>query len=197
LLRNWFKNNTLQDGTKINKLMSTADMPDARAVRAASVTQTETANLHRFLAALRGTWRIPCLAAAFALILGVAALGVLRALLPATTTFIAQFHFTFPSAEAGRYPNGVAFSINELLDPAILAAVYRELDVAQYGLDQERFYGGFSIRPFALTESEAAERVRRQLLDRRLSFVERERLEQQLRSQLDRESRGGAELQQF
>jgi hypothetical protein len=174
--------------------MSTADLPDAKAAARLATIDQETWELRRLIAALRGTWRIPSFAAAVLLILGFAGLGVLRVIVPTTTTFISQFHFTFATTGAGRYPNGVPFGINELIDPAILDAVYEQLDIARYGIDRERFYAGFSIRPFATTESETADRFRQQLLDRRLSFAERERVEQQLRNQLELASRGAAEL---
>jgi hypothetical protein len=45
-----------------------------------------------------------------------------------------------------------------------------------------------------LAESEISERFRQQLADRRLSFVERERLEQHWKDELARASRGAAEL---
>lgn len=174
--------------------MSTADLPDAKVPPGLASAEAETWQLRRILAALRSTWRIPFWAAMMMLILSFAVLGVLHAVLPRTTTFISQFHFTFPTAEAGRYPNGALFSINEILDPAILDVVYEQLEIEKYGIGREQFYAGFSIRPFSSTESETADRFRQQLLDRRLSFVERERLEQQLRNQLEAASRGAAEL---
>ena len=182
--------------------MNISDMPEIGAHAAArrersglpDLEDQEIWQLRRILAALRATWRIPSVAALFFLILAFAALGVVRAVVPVTTTFISQFHFTFPTAETGRYPNGVRFSINEILDPAILDAVYEQLDIARYGIERGRFYGGFSIRPFSLTEAEMVERFRQQVLDRRLVVVERERIEQQMRTQLDLLSHGAAEL---
>jgi hypothetical protein len=174
--------------------MSTADLPDAKATYRSSGVDQEKWELRRLIAALRGTWRIPSVAAAALLIFGFASLGVLRVITPTTTTFISQFHFTFSTTAAGRYPNGAAFTVNELVDPAILDVVYEQLNIAQYDIDRERFYAGFSIRPFATTESETADRFRQQLLDRRLTFAERERVEQQLRNQIDLASRGAAEL---
>jgi hypothetical protein len=174
--------------------MRMTDLPDTKAPPSLASEEQEKRELRRLIAAIRGTWRIPSLAATLLLILGFAGLGVLRAVLPASTTFILQFHFTFPTAETGRYPNGVPFSINAILDPAILDVVYEQLEIEKYGIERERFYGGFSIRPFATTGLETAERFRQQLLDRRLSFAERERVEQQLRNQLEVASRGAAEL---
>ena len=114
--------------------------------------------------------------------------------LSADASLLSQFHFTFPSAKSGRYPNNSPFSINEILDPAILDVVYDQLDLGKYEVDHNQFYGSFYIRPFVLAKSEIAERFRQQLADRRLSFVERERLEQQLKIQLAQASRGAAEL---
>src|SRR2546425_149878 len=96
--------------------------------------------LHRIINALRATWRIPLIATAVLFIVIVAGLAVLRVVLPSTTTFVSQLHFTFPSAEAGRYPNGVPFSINEILDPAVLDVVYNQLELDKYGLERKNFY---------------------------------------------------------
>jgi hypothetical protein len=156
--------------------------------------EKEKLQFRRIVRALRATWRIPLTASAILLVLTAAILFAVRAILPPTRTFISQFHFTFPSAESGRYPNDTPFSINEILDPAILDAVYDQLELDRYGVERNEFYGAFSIRPFLLTESEIAERYRQQLADRRLSFVERERLEQQLKNLLTQASRGAAEL---
>ena len=124
----------------------------------------------------------------------IAALVALRASFPPTRVYLSQFHFTFPSAKSGRYPNNNPFTINEILDPAILGVVYDQLDLGKYEVDRNQFYGSFSIRPFVIAESDITDRFRQQMADRRLSFVERERLEQQLRMQLAQASRGAAEL---
>jgi hypothetical protein len=165
--------------------------PDRQRIAA---RKKETLQFRRIVRALRATWRIPLIATAILLLLTIVILFALRTILPPTRTFISQFHFTFPAAESGRYPNDTPFSINEILDPAILDAVYEQLELDRYGVERNEFYGAFSIRPFLLTESEIAERYRQQLADRRLSFVERERLEQQLKNLLAQASRGAAEL---
>jgi hypothetical protein len=156
--------------------------------------EKEKLQLRRIAGALLATWRIPLFATLVLLVLTVTLLVALRATLPPTRAFISQLHFTFPSVETGRYPNNTPFSINELIDPAILEVVYDQLDLGKYDVDRNQFYGSFSIRPFVPAESEISERHRQQLADRRLSVVERERLEQQLRTQLAQASRGAAEL---
>ena len=106
------------------------------------------------IAAILATWRIPVVTTLLLLVLCVAGLTVTRVFLPRSTTFVSQFHFSFPAVEAGRYPNGMPFSINELIDPAVLDLVYAQMDLDKYGLDRDKFYGAFSIRPFLLTEVE-------------------------------------------
>jgi len=182
--------------------MNISDMPDvgmqavSRHVKAdlPDFEDHEKSQLRQILGAFRVSWRIPLLAGLIFLILAFAALGVARAIMPATTTFVSQFHFAFPTAQTGRYPNGARFSINEILDPAILNVIYDQLDLARYGIERERYYSAFSIRPFSLAEAEMMERFRQQMLDRRLVVVERERIEQQMRTRLELLSRGGAEL---
>jgi hypothetical protein len=150
--------------------------------------------VRRFFAALRGKWRVPLVVTCILFFLVAVVLAILRLILPTTTIFVSQFHFTFPGAELGRFPNEMQFSINEVIDPAILDLAYDQLDVGKYGINREKFYGAFSIRPFLLTETEISDRFRQQLSDRRLSFSERERVEQQLKNQLEQASRGAAEL---
>jgi hypothetical protein len=149
----------------------------------------------RIANALRATWRFPAIAAVVLAVLSAAAFLILRVVLPSTTTtFISRIQFTFESEERRRYPNGVLFTINEILDLPILAAVYNRLELEHFSIEREEFYAGFSIRPFALTELEIVEQVRQQLSDRRILSVERERLEQQLRTRLEQASRRAAEL---
>jgi hypothetical protein len=177
---------------------------------AGSFEEREQRRLRRVANALRATWRLPVIAAIIIALLIVPAFVMLRFAFPSTTTtFISRVQFTFPNADIGRrvgnllidvstfdlrYPNDARFTINELLDPAILDQVYNELDLNRLGIRREAFYPAFSIRPFSPTEQELTESYRQLLADRRLLFAERERLEQQLRGRLEAASRGAAEL---
>lgn len=165
--------------------------PEAERIAA---QEKEKLQLRNIAGALLATWRIPLFATLVLLVLAVTLLVALRAILPPTRAFVSQLQFTFPSAESGRYPNNAPFSINELLDPAILEVVYDQLDLGKYDVDRNKFYVAFSIRPFAPAEAEISERFRQQLGDRRLSSIDRERIETQLRTQLAQASRGAAEL---
>lgn len=152
--------------------------------------ETEKLQLRKIVAALRATWRMPLVATIILIVATITVLIAARAVLPPTRTFISQIQFTFPSAESGRYPNNTLFSINELLDPAILGVVYDQLDLGKYNIDRSEFYNAFSIRPYIPAENEISERFRQQLADRRLTFAEREKLEQQLKGQLAQAWRG-------
>ena len=132
--------------------------PESEAVAA---QEKEKLQLRRITRALGATWRIPLAATIVLVVLAIAALVALRAIFPPTRVYLSQFHFTFPSAESGRYPNNNAFNINEILDPAILDVVYDQLGLGKYDVDRNEFYGSFSIRPFVLAESEIAERFRK------------------------------------
>jgi hypothetical protein len=165
--------------------------PEAEAVAA---QEKEKLQLRRIARALGATWRIPLVTTIVLVVLAIVALVALRASFPPTRVYLSQFHFTFPSAESGRYPNNTSFTINEILDPAILDVVYEQLELGKYDVDRNLFYGSFSIRPFVPAESEISERFRQQLADRRLSIIERERIEQQLKTQIAQASRGAAEL---
>ena len=174
--------------------MTVAKPPDDD-FKAESFEERQKRRFLRVVNALRATWRIPVITAIVLAVLMVAAFLILRFILPTTTTtFISRFQFTFPGAEAGRYPNDTRFTINEILDPAILDQVYNDLELNRFGVSHQEFYSAFSIRPFSSTERELVELFRQQLADRRLTFAERERLEQQLKSRLETASRGAAEL---
>ena len=92
------------------------------------------------------------------------------------------------------FPNGAPFTINSIVDPSILSQVYDTLNLEQYRVSRDDFFAGFSIRPFAPTEGEIAERFRQQLADRRLTFSERQIVETQVRSEIEQASRTAAEL---
>ena len=115
--------------------------------------ETEKLQLRQIVAALRATWRMPLVATVILIVVTITILIAARALLPPTRTFISQIQFTFPSAKSGRYPNNTLFSINELLDPAILGVVYNQLDLGKYNIDRSEFYDAFSIRSYIPAET--------------------------------------------
>jgi len=172
--------------------LPTMNILDTPPERVAS-QEKEKLQLRQVIGALKATWRIPLVATIVLLLLAITILIATRAQFPPTRTFISQIQFTFPSAESGRYPNNTLFSINELLDPAILGVVYDQLDLGKYNIDRSEFYDAFSIRSYIPAENEISERFRQQLADRRLTFAEREKLEQQLKAHLAQAWRG-AEL---
>src|SRR5262249_39061629 len=106
--------------------------------------EKEKLQLRQIMAVLGATWRIPLVATIILLVVAITMLIAARALFPPTKAFISQIQFSFPSAESGRYPNSTLFSINELVDPAILGVVYDQLDLGGYNIDRSEFYDSFS-----------------------------------------------------
>jgi hypothetical protein len=146
------------------------------------------------MSVLASTWRVPLalgvLTAAFFLL----GLFVVRSAVPTTTTYLARFEFKFPGVEAGNFPNGDQFSLNEIIEPNIVGTIYDRQALDKFGIDRDEFFNALTIRPFVPQEAEITERFQQQLADRRLTLTEKERLETQLRRLLDQGSKGGAEV---
>ena len=154
----------------------------------------ETETLRRNLNSLRRTWKIPVAVGIFALVLLTAAMIILRMVVPTTTTYLARFEFVFPGVASGVYPSGLQFSINEIIEPDILSSIYDRYHLEQYNVNRDEFYHSFSIRPYTPTEDEIAARYRLELADRRLTFTERQRLEDQFKASIDEATRNAAEV---
>jgi hypothetical protein len=140
------------------------------------------------------TWKIPALVGIIALVLLSAAILILHFVVPTTTTYIARFQFVFPGIDNGKYPSGLPFAINEIIDPVILSKIYDQYHLEEYNIDRAIFYHSFSIRPYTPTEQEMADRFRAELADRRLTFSERENVENQLKRTIETSSRTAAEV---
>lgn len=154
----------------------------------------ENNRLQDLSAAIWATRAVPLIAGIVGIICIIGLISFLRLTIPATTTYSARIQFTFPEAAQGKYPNDSPFSINEVIDPNVLSSIYADHNLAQYGISPSAFYTAISVRPFSPTEAESVERARQQLSDRRLTLTERERVEAQLRAQLDLASKGAAEI---
>jgi hypothetical protein len=153
----------------------------------------------QILRAMRSSWKVGVAVAVTSMLVVLGALFVLLSAIPTTTTYVSRFQFTFPqvySPQSGErlYPNRRPFSINSVIDPVVLASVYDQLKLEEYGIRRDEFYAGFTIRPFATTEAEIAARYQQQLAERRLAFADRERIEAQIRSEMERASAAAAEL---
>jgi hypothetical protein len=154
----------------------------------------ETNAIQRIFSSLSATWRIAGAIGLGSLIVLLSVLFFLRSTVPAITTYLARLEFKFPGVESGRYPNGEPFSLNEIIEPAVISPIYEKFKLDQFKVDRDEFFNAFSIRPYVPQEAEIAERFQQQLADRKLTVTERERIEARLKSLLDQGSRGGAEI---
>lgn len=160
-----------------------------------SSTQINEPTVHqRLYHAAKAAWKLAAIVAVFFLIVLSTVLFLLRSAVPATTTYFARFEFKFPGVESGRFPSGDVFSLNEIIEPAVVGPIYDRFKLDSYKIDRGEFFNALSIRPYIPQETEIIERFQQQLADRRLTITERERIEARLRSALDQGSRSGAEV---
>jgi hypothetical protein len=161
---------------------------------ASAMGRAESSSLQRWWLAASATWRFAAIVSLIFLLLAGSILFFLSRSIPASTTYFARFELKFPGIATGRLPNGDPFSLNEIIEPAILGEVYDRFKLEQFGVKRDEFFNAFSIRPYAPEESQITSRFQDQLADRRLTLTEREKVEARLKSALDQASRAGAEL---
>lgn len=90
------------------------------------------------------------------------------------------------------YPNGLAFSIADLLSTEVLKKVYERNGLADRKVDFDIFASAVSIAPYALTYQETVTRFRLRLQDNKLTFPERQEIEKEMEETLTRLSQENA-----
>lgn len=123
------------------------------------------------------------------LILGLTLVAVAWRVSPVTHLSYQEISITFRGAQKGEYPNGLPFSIEELLDPAVLRIVYDRQNLSQW-LDFEAFRGALSV---SIVPGEV-HKIRREyegrLADPKLAGPDRRRLEEEFLSRIQTSSAG-------
>lgn len=118
--------------------------------------------------------------------------GAITALLffsvPRQQVFGHAISLKFAGAEQAAYPNGLPFSIGDLVAPAVISKVYEDNRLSTYGIDRAKFAASVSVIPYAPLLDEINDRYLDRLKDKKLSFVERQQVEKQMREELDKES---------
>jgi len=72
---------------------------------------------------------------------------------PSAATSSIEVRFNFPSIQNGTYPNGQAFSLNDIVAPTILNKVYDNQQVEQLGISRSTFINAIQITPFAVNRA--------------------------------------------
>jgi len=148
-------------------------------------------------ALLRAVWsfRHLMLVTALAAFFGLAALlAVTKLAIPTTQVHQVALRFVFPGAAKGIYPNEQPFSPNDLLSPVVLERVYKKNRVEKYGLKLKDFVSALSIHPYSPTHDSIVARYQKRLSNRKLSFTERKRIEENMKAELREAENGNALL---
>lgn len=131
-------------------------------------------------------WRARARIAVFALIGGVVALGFLLAVYiirPSQQEMVLPVRLRFDGVEKGLYPNGMPFSPQDIVSTSVLQKVYEKNHLGAF-MKFAEFKDGFSV----IEGNVAVERLRREyaskLDDRKLSAVERNRVEDEYQSKV-------------
>src|SRR5262249_2828556 len=93
--------------------------------------------LHELTEAIWATRAVAWIAGVVGIVCVVGVISLLRLVIPGTTIYSAKVQFTFPEAAQRIYPSEAPFSINELIDPSVLSAIYADHNLAQYGISRE------------------------------------------------------------
>ena len=108
----------------------------------------------------------------------------LRTVFPGTTVASVGLRFPFDGVEAGKYPNGLAFSAQDLLAPVVLERVYADNQIGEAG-DFSRFKRSFFITQSNRAQAELRAEYAVKLRDSRLSSAERRELEEDFSARLE------------
>lgn len=101
---------------------------------------------------------------------------------------------TFEGVQEGRYPNGKSFSLNDIVATPVLANVYRNFELNEYGFSERDFFEAVSITPFATNRQFIESRFKELLSDKKLSNAEIAELDAQFARELKNASARFASL---
>lgn len=129
--------------------------------------------------------------------LGGAVLGVSAAI---ALTIVSQsavprstaFHNEVAFQVDGTYPNGTAFSTNDLRSPVVLQRVYDEVGLQDYGIPYSQFASLVSISPSSGAYEAVVGRYRARLANTALTYAEREQIEAEFSAALGASVSSGA-----
>ena len=97
--------------------------------------------------------------------------------------------------EGGAYPNGVAFSTNDLRSPIVLQRVHDEIGLETFDLSLGEFAAGISITPASETYDVVTSRYRDRLANTELTYAERQQVEAEFSEALTASLAAGARVE--
>ena len=115
----------------------------------------------------------------------------LSALAPPTIAHSLNIYLTFEGATEGTYPNKTEYRPYDILAPVVMNRVYDESALTNY-IERDDFISGFTVVPYA--PDQALIRSKYKLDTDRLSQVEIENLQKQLRNELNQSASTAATI---
>jgi hypothetical protein len=97
--------------------------------------------------------------------------------------------------EGGTYPNGVAFSTNDLRSPIVLQRVHDQIGLDAFELSLGEFSAGISVTPASETYEGVINRYRDRLANTELTYAERQQIETEFSEALTASLADGARVE--
>lgn len=121
--------------------------------------------------------------AAIAILAAIAFILVLRVADETRSQYVIEFRFEGRAND--RYPNGVPFSLGDIIAPAVLAEVYDRQGLAGEGIELRDFQATISISPYVPNRAAIINSYREALDSRRSTIAELQQAQESLRRDLD------------
>lgn len=110
---------------------------------------------------------------------------------PPTYTYETRISFQFKGVDEGEYPNESPFSLGDVISPAVTSSVYDSSGLSEY-ISLEQFQSALTVKPYTPDRTIILGKYEGQLANKKLSVAEVEQLQDRIRVELDRSSRGSA-----
>lgn len=113
---------------------------------------------------------------------------------PPMTTYSEMISFTFSQSEKGAYPNGSPFSITDVTNRNVIAAVWEENKLESQGITLKELTDSISIIPYADNEEFIKKKYQGMLARKNLTSAEISTIERDFRIELESQARKNALL---
>ena len=110
------------------------------------------------------------------------------------TTYSEMISFSFSQSEKGAYPNGAPFTITDVTNRNVLAAVWAENNLESQGVTLKEFSAAISIIPYADNEEFIKKKYQGMLARKNLTSAEISAIERDFRVELESQARKNALL---
>lgn len=103
------------------------------------------------------------------------------------------FDLTFDGVQKGQFPNGSPFTMSDIVSPAVLNNVFRQHNLAEYGLKLDEFRRSVSIEPYSPETPFIKQRFESQIT-KNMSATETAELQSALKEALSQAQKGAVRI---